>query len=135
MHGAHESAFQNRLVDGSELFSASFILHPDDDSVRMQEVRHRCPFAQEFRIRGHAERCAPAAVVSRQRAFKLLSRLDGDRALFDDQLCRGCVRGNLPCDAVDGRQIGFAVFRWRSADTDKYRIAGTNCFGEIAGER
>ena len=55
MDRAVEAPLQDGTVNLAKLLRRSFLLHPHDDAVRMEEVSHGRAFAQEFGVGGDVE--------------------------------------------------------------------------------
>src|ERR1700730_17497714 len=101
----------------------------------MKEIRNGRPFAKELRIGRHAKCKAAVARVGRERAAQFQARARRYRALFDHQLGRSRLRGNLTRDVVDCGKIRIAVFLGWCANANEDGVAAAYCVTSVRGVR
>ena len=97
----------------------------------MQEIFDRGAFAQEFRIRRHAEFNATLPPVHSERALQFLAGLRRNRALLHHQLRAPRFGGDQPRHMIDGAQIRAAVGQRRRAHADENGVPGSNRIGHV----
>ncbi len=105
----------------------------DDDAIGMEEVGDGGSLAEELGVGDDVEEMTGDAVALHRAADPLVG-VDGNRALFDDDLVAGERAGDLAGDGLDVGEIGIAGLALRGSDGDEDGIALAGGLGEVGRE-
>ena len=123
-------AFGQGRVDRAQQFGRAFAIGAHDDPIGMQEILHRCAFAQKLGIGDDVERIATDSVALDHPANPLVG-VDRDRALFDDDLVTIDGAGDLAGHCLHIGQVSIAGLRLGRSNRDKDGLAGARGFTEV----